>query len=150
MVDPAPPVILLAFASSEDPRFQSLPRLPEEARLLRDVLEPAETEGLIKLEIRQNATLDDILRAFDRHRGRIAVFHFAGHTDDQTFLAERLLGAAASGGPQTRLLASAEIALERADWRKQESAERLGVDRATLYRMIKRFGLEPMESPTET
>ncbi|MFN8463911.1 MAG: tetratricopeptide repeat protein [Caldilineaceae bacterium] len=95
MVDPAPPVILLAFASSEDPRFQSLPRLPEEARLLRDVLEPAETEGLIKLEIRQNATLDDILRAFDRHRGRIAVFHFAGHTDDQTFLAERLLGAEA-------------------------------------------------------
>ena len=33
MADPAPPVILLAFARGEDPRFQGLPRLPEEARL---------------------------------------------------------------------------------------------------------------------
>ena len=95
MADPAPPVILLAFARSEDPRFQGLPRLPEEARLLREALEPAEAAGQIKLEIRQDATLDDILRAFDRYRGRIAIFHFAGHTDDETLLAERLLGAEA-------------------------------------------------------
>ncbi len=32
--------------------------------------------------------------------------------------------------------------LERKEWRKQEAAESLGVDRATLYRMIKRYGLE--------
>jgi DNA-binding NtrC family response regulator len=32
--------------------------------------------------------------------------------------------------------------LERTGWRKQEAAERLGIDRATLYRQIKRFQLE--------
>jgi len=32
--------------------------------------------------------------------------------------------------------------LERKEWRKQEAADALGVDRATLYRMIKRYGLE--------
>lgn len=45
MADPAPPVILLAFARSEDLRFQGLPRLPEEARLLREALEPLEAVG---------------------------------------------------------------------------------------------------------
>ncbi|MBI5154740.1 sigma-54-dependent Fis family transcriptional regulator [Candidatus Poribacteria bacterium] len=34
-------------------------------------------------------------------------------------------------------------ALEDRQWRKQEAADSLGIDRATLYRMIKRFGLEP-------
>jgi transcriptional regulator of acetoin/glycerol metabolism len=32
--------------------------------------------------------------------------------------------------------------LEQAGWRKQDAAEALGIDRATLYRMIKRYGLE--------
>jgi len=32
--------------------------------------------------------------------------------------------------------------LDARQWRKQEAADALGVDRATLYRMIKRFGLE--------
>lgn len=33
-------------------------------------------------------------------------------------------------------------ALERKGWRRIEAAEELGIDRATLYRMIKRYGLE--------
>jgi DNA-binding NtrC family response regulator len=32
--------------------------------------------------------------------------------------------------------------LERKEWKKQEAADELHVDRATLYRMIKRYGLE--------
>ncbi len=32
-------------------------------------------------------------------------------------------------------------ALDATGWRKMESADALGVDRATLYRMIKRFEL---------
>jgi len=32
--------------------------------------------------------------------------------------------------------------LEQAGWRKQDAAEALGIDRATLYRKIKRYGLE--------
>ncbi|MCB2156617.1 sigma-54 dependent transcriptional regulator [bacterium] len=32
--------------------------------------------------------------------------------------------------------------LDERQWRKQEAAEALGIDRATLYRMIKRFGLD--------
>ncbi|MBX3728340.1 MAG: sigma-54-dependent Fis family transcriptional regulator [Candidatus Sumerlaeia bacterium] len=32
--------------------------------------------------------------------------------------------------------------LERTGWKKQDAAEALGIDRATLYRMIKRFGLD--------
>jgi DNA-binding NtrC family response regulator len=35
--------------------------------------------------------------------------------------------------------------LDSRQWRKQEAAEALGVDRATLYRMIKRFGLDQNE-----
>ena len=35
--------------------------------------------------------------------------------------------------------------LDARQWRKQEAADALGVDRATLYRMIKRFGLEQDE-----
>ena len=33
-------------------------------------------------------------------------------------------------------------ALDRTSWKKQEAADQLGIDRATLYRMIKRFGIE--------
>ncbi|MDK2971894.1 MAG: two-component system, NtrC family, response regulator HydG [Candidatus Sumerlaeota bacterium] len=33
-------------------------------------------------------------------------------------------------------------ALERTAWKKQEASDLLGIDRATLYRMIKRFGLD--------
>ncbi|MDX2176653.1 MAG: sigma-54 dependent transcriptional regulator [Candidatus Sumerlaeia bacterium] len=36
-------------------------------------------------------------------------------------------------------------ALESANWRRQDAAEALGVDRATLYRMIKRYGIEREE-----
>ncbi|MEQ8820117.1 MAG: helix-turn-helix domain-containing protein [Sumerlaeia bacterium] len=33
-------------------------------------------------------------------------------------------------------------ALDQKHWKKQEAADMLGIDRATLYRMIKRFGLD--------
>jgi two-component system NtrC family response regulator len=34
-------------------------------------------------------------------------------------------------------------ALEESGWRKQEAADALGIDRATLYRITKKFGIEP-------
>ncbi len=37
-------------------------------------------------------------------------------------------------------------ALDRSGWKKQEAADALGIDRATLYRIIKRFGISQAEA----
>ena len=77
------PVILLAFANDPADGIHYLRNLPEEARRVRVALEEAEAQGLCEFELRYNATLDDILGAFQhpKLRGRIAVFHYGGHAD---------------------------------------------------------------------
>ncbi len=95
-----PPVILLAFAREEISRHQDLPRLPEEHKQLRALLEPAVRAGRCELLERPSVTLDEILGAFqdDRYRGRIAVLHFAGHAGSDLLLMESRPGQALEAG----------------------------------------------------
>ena len=82
------PVILLAFANDPADGINYLRNLPEEARQVRAALEYAEAQGLCEFELRYNATLDDILAAFQhpKLKGRIAVFHYGGHADSYELL----------------------------------------------------------------
>ncbi len=88
------PVILLAFANDPADGINYLRNLPEEARQVRAALEYAEAQGLCEFEVRYNATLDDILSAFQnpKLRGRIAVLHYGGHADSYELLFQSSAG----------------------------------------------------------
>ncbi|MFN8463993.1 MAG: CHAT domain-containing protein [Caldilineaceae bacterium] len=96
----APLYIFLAFAREEIAPYVELPRLHEEARLLRHILESADHAAHWVVVERQNVTWDDILEVFDdgRHRGRIAVFHFAGHSEGEMLLMQDRAGRALQVG----------------------------------------------------
>ena len=91
MVNDAKPVIFLAFANELDGR-RYLRDLPEEQRLLRDTLQEAVDRGLCELEVRTNATLDEIDKVFTRHRRRVAIFHYAGHAGPDRLMLEAARG----------------------------------------------------------
>ena len=94
MADPAPPVILLAYANPNLRGYDPLDRLVDEARDLRAILQPAARAGRCELVEIPNATLAEVLDAFqDPHtHGRIAVFHFAGHGQGDSLLLEERTG----------------------------------------------------------
>jgi hypothetical protein len=77
------PVILLAFAN-EYGAERYLPRLAREQKLLWESLKGAET--LCQPELVINATLDDIDRVFEKHKQRVAIFHYGGHADEDCLL----------------------------------------------------------------
>ena len=87
------PVVLLAFANDREEGGRYLRNLSEEARQLRarfEAVDPA-----IDLEVRQNATLNDVMEVFGKHRHQIAVFHFGGHAGSYELLLE-----SSAGSPQ--------------------------------------------------
>lgn len=88
------PLILLAYANDRDDRQRYLRNLPEEARQLRAALDGSLRAGHCQLLERPNATLDEILNDFQdsRYRGRIAIFHYAGHADSYHLLFESTTG----------------------------------------------------------
>ncbi len=96
MKDPAPrqPVIFLCFANDRDDTVGYLRNLPDEARRLRDVLEPAEKAGLCEVVLRQNSSAEDIFKVFQdsRYRNRIAIFHYGGHANGYQLLLESAAG----------------------------------------------------------
>jgi hypothetical protein len=73
------PVIVLAFAN-EYGAERYLARLAREQKLLWGILKQAET--LCEPELVINATLDDIDRVFEKHKQRVAIFHYGGHADE--------------------------------------------------------------------
>lgn len=74
------PVIFLALANDSS---SPLPALAEEVRRIKAVLKPALEggAGLCELAIEPYATIESVFNVFQdpKYRGRIAVFHFAGH-----------------------------------------------------------------------
>ena len=56
---PNKPVIFLAFANDRDDTVGYLRNLPDEARRLSDVLQPAEQAGLCEVVVKQNSTAGD-------------------------------------------------------------------------------------------
>lgn len=85
-----PPVILLAYANDRGDDRRYLRNLPAETRRLRSALKKSVDAGHCELIERTNATLAEILAIFrdSQHRGRIAIFHYAGHADSYHLLFE--------------------------------------------------------------
>lgn len=102
------PVIFLAFANDREDGVRYLRNLPEEARRLRDELEPAVNAGLCEVVERMNATTEDIFRVFQsaEYRDRVSVFHYGGHANGYSLLLESAQGApaAADAGGLARFL----------------------------------------------
>ncbi len=92
------PIIVLAFANEQEGR-RDLRDLPEELRRLQDILKDAERNGLCRLEVLSNATLDQIFDVFTRNRDQVTILHYAGHADSGRLLLE---SSAARGSRRAR------------------------------------------------
>ena len=89
------PIVVLAFANEQEGR-RYLRDLPEELRRLQEILKEAERNGLCRLELLPNATLDQIFDVFTRNRDQVTILHYAGHADSGRLLLE---SSAAGGAP---------------------------------------------------
>ena len=89
------PIIVLAFANEQEGR-RYLRDLPEELRQLQEILKEAERNGLCRLELLPNASLDQIFDVFTRNRDQVTILHYAGHADSGRLLLE---SSAAGGAP---------------------------------------------------
>lgn len=81
------PVIFLAYANDRVDPTNYLRNLVEEVRDIRNSLNEAQRTYFV--EERGNASLDDIIRVFDRYGSRLEVFHFAGHAGSYELLLEQ-------------------------------------------------------------
>lgn len=86
------PVIVLAFSNPNDSRSRHrfLRNIEAERKAIEDALRDFKYQGLCEVEVLPHATADDIYKVFnDSHlQGRIAVFHFGGHSDGYSLLLE--------------------------------------------------------------
>ena len=78
------PIVFLAFADSRS----DLSSLKVEGWSLKDQFEELKQRGVIAdLVVEEKASLERIYAVFQKHRDRIAIFHFGGHADgDRLFL----------------------------------------------------------------
>ncbi len=72
------PVIFLAFANSQDAYLDMLKR---ESRNINLALESLEDKQLVKISREESAGIEEIFHNFNRFKGRISIFHYAGHAD---------------------------------------------------------------------
>lgn len=89
MTATAPPLIFLAFANDHSSGGEGyLRNLPKEADKLETALTIAAQNGLCEVLPRQNVTIRKVLDIFadQRHRNRIAIFHFGGHANGYQLL----------------------------------------------------------------
>jgi hypothetical protein len=88
------PIIFLAFANDRDDTVGYLRNLPDEARRLREALEPAERARLCEVVVQPYCTAGDIFKVFQdpRYRNRVAVFHYGGHANGYQLLLESAEG----------------------------------------------------------
>lgn len=86
------PIAFAAFANDRVTGVRYLRNLNQEARQVRDRFESI---AAWEFEVRQNASLDDILKVFGRVRHRIAIFHYGGHAGSYELLLESPEGAPA-------------------------------------------------------
>ncbi|MCI4668593.1 MAG: CHAT domain-containing protein [Bacteroidia bacterium] len=103
----AEPVFLLAYANDRSDPERYLRNLVDEVRAVRTALED-KISPPYRIEVRPNATLDDIIKVFDRYEGQVRIFHYAGHADSLQLMFEgddKHQGFASQEG-FTRLLAS--------------------------------------------
>src|SRR5688500_15712013 len=84
-IDKHSPVVFLAFANSS---ANPLPHLAEEYHRLEVSGTQARQKGHCELVVASYASFDHIMGTFqdEHYRGRIAVFHYAGHADSYELL----------------------------------------------------------------
>ncbi|MCB0838561.1 MAG: CHAT domain-containing protein [Bacteroidetes bacterium] len=91
------PVIFLAYANDRIDPDRYLRNLVSEVREIRQILEN-KVSPPYRIIIRANATWKDIEEVFDRHEGRVIIFHYAGHADGITLMLESDQGSSAPIG----------------------------------------------------
>lgn len=95
------PVILLAFANDRQGSF--LRGIAEENKAILEALQPAQDKKLCEVELIPDATVQDLVDAFQRLRGRVRIFHYGGHADGDGLLIS-------SGGGETAAVDGASFA----------------------------------------
>ena len=73
------PIFLFAFANDKEGSL----RLADEERAAREVLTAPHISPSIEYMNLGHTSLDDIYHTFTRYHGRIALFHYGGHSNDQ-------------------------------------------------------------------
>lgn len=88
------PMIFLAFANDRQADGVYLRNLGQEAEQLREVLANAEQANLCQVEVITSTSAENILKRFSDPvwKGRIAIFHYAGHAQDNDLLLESVSG----------------------------------------------------------
>ena len=83
-----PPVLFFAFANYHDEGY--LRNIPLEEEGIEESLLIAQREGLCEIVTLSYATIEKVMNVFQdvRYRDRIALFHFAGHSDSYTLKLE--------------------------------------------------------------
>ena len=84
------PILFFAFANEKEDGNAYLRNLAIEQREIREALQKVEDNEIAEIEIRYNVSLNDIFDFFqhDKNRGRIVLFHYAGHANSFQFLLE--------------------------------------------------------------
>ena len=91
------PVIFLAYANDRIDPDRYLRNLVSEVRSIRRILEN-KVSPPYRIEVRGNATWEDIQDVFDRYEDRVTIFHYAGHADGLSLMLESASGDSAPVG----------------------------------------------------
>ena len=79
------PIVFLAFADAR----ADLSSIKKEGWLLKDQFEVLKQRGVIAdVAVEEKASLERIYAVFQKHRDRIAIFHFGGHAQGDRLLLE--------------------------------------------------------------
>ncbi|MEM7659465.1 MAG: CHAT domain-containing protein [Bacteroidota bacterium] len=74
------PILFLAYANDLVDPARKLRFLVPEIHAIRDLLNERVSPPY-RIEVRDHASLDDIIAVFDRYEGQVSLFHYAGHAD---------------------------------------------------------------------
>jgi hypothetical protein len=75
-MQPKPPIALIVFSNDLDNFLSNIER---ERKIIEEALEQYHDTNRLRIITRSSVTLPELFRLFRRYKGRIVLFHFAGH-----------------------------------------------------------------------
>lgn len=72
------PVALILFSNDMD---AFLPMVEQERKIIEEALEHFDDTNRLKVVARSSVSIEEVFRLFNRYKGRILMFHFAGHAE---------------------------------------------------------------------
>lgn len=75
-----PPIALIVFSNDLD---SYLSNIETERKYIEEALEHYDDTNRLKVVTRSSVTVKELFRLFNRYKGRIVLFHFAGHASGQ-------------------------------------------------------------------